>query len=679
MIRLPGQVVLIKGLRWGAAFLVGLAGSLTISGRPVEAGSPPPLIPREVLFGNPEIISVSLSPDGRRISYLAPDQGVLNLWVQELDGDVPARVLTRQRDRPQRSAFWTPDGRYLISSRDGDGDENTVLVRIDPATGEKRDLTPANQVKAYLVGADREAPSELVVGLNDRDPRFHDLYVIDVDSGEKRLLYRSTDDGRQVSVEWLNGAWHPVLRSQVLPDGGLSVELRLPGETSWRPFLQVGFEDTISSGPSGFTRDGRWLYGQLSTGEDLPRLVRWSREHLQSCGTDCTPEVLHRSSAGAFGVDLSDLDTGVPTVLKEVDLRSRRVVLDASVQPDVDRLEQLAGSNDFSVVGRDLDNRRWLIAIGSDQQGPQYWLWDRDQDEIRKLFSVQPRLDAYDLAPMESLDLTARDGRRLPAYLTKTPITADSGPQPLVLLVHGGPQARDFWGFNPLHQLLANRGYHVLSVNYRGSTGFGKAHLLAGEGEWYGRMQDDLVDAVRWAVDEGIADPDRLVIMGASYGGYAALSGLTRDPELFAAAIAEVGPSNLRTLLGSIPPYWESGRRHFERMIGVGRVDLDAISPIQHVDRIQRPLLLGHGANDPRVKLSESETIAAAMEARQLPIDFVVFPDEGHGLANPRNALAMYALVEAFLREHVGGRAEPFGTTLEQSSLEWRLRSLPPS
>ena len=651
-------------------------GGLTGEGRSAEVGASPPLIPRQVLFGNPEIIGVSLSPDGRRISYLAPDQGVLNLWVQDLDGDAPARVITDQRDRPQRSAFWTADGRYLISSRDGDGDENTVLVRIDPATGEKRDLTPENKVKAFLVGVDREAPSELVVGLNDRDPRYHDLYVINVDSGDRSLLYRSTDDGSQVNVDWLDGAWHPVLRSNILPDGGSSFELRLPGDTSWRQFLQLGFEDTISdSGPSGFTRDGRWLYGQLSTGEDLPRLVRWSREQLESSGTDCTPEVLHRSSAGAFAVDLSDLDTGVPLVLKEVDLRSRRVVLDASVQADIDRLEQLAGSNEFSVVDRDLDNRRWLIAIGSDQQGPQYWLWDRELDEIRKLFSVQPRLDAYDLVPMESLDLKARDGRRLPAYLTRTPISARTGPQPLVLLVHGGPQARDYWGFNPIHQLLANRGYHVLSVNYRGSTGLGKDHLLAGEGEWYARMQDDLVDAVRWAVDEHIADPDRLVIMGASYGGYAALAGLTRDPDLFAAAIAEVGPSNLRTLLESIPPYWESGRTILERMIGVGKVDLDAISPIQHVDRIERPLLLGHGANDPRVKLTESETIAAAMAERQLPIDFVVFPDEGHGLANPSNALAMYALVEAFLSQHVGGRAEPFGSSLEQSSLEWRMRS----
>jgi dipeptidyl aminopeptidase/acylaminoacyl peptidase len=277
---------------------------------------------------------------------------------------------------------------------------------------------------------------------------------------------------------------------------------------------------------------------------------------------------------------------------------------------------------------------------------------------------------------MESLDLKARDGLRLPAYLTRTTMAPD-GPQPLVLVVHGGPQSRDYWGLDRTHQWLANRGYHVMSVNYRGSTGFGKAHLLAGQGEWYARMQDDLVDAVRWAIAEGIADPNRVVIKGASYGGYAALAGLTRDPSLFAAAVSEVGPSNLRTLLASIPAYWEAIRINWERMIGVGTVDLDAISPINHVSKIQSPLLLGHGANDPRVKLQESESIAAAMKARNLPIDFVVFPDEGHGWANPRNALAWAALEEAFLQQHIGGRAEPVGDVFRQSSMEWRRRSLP--
>ena len=660
----------------GGLLFAGLGLASTVVPLVGRAADQPPLIPREVLFGNAEITGVSLSPDGRRIAYLAPDQGVQNLWVRDLEGDAPPRVLTQQRSRPQRPALWTLDGRYLISTRDTQGDENTVLVRIDPKTGDSVDLTPASGVQAMIAAADRDVPNQIVVALNDRDPRYHDLYLLEVDSGERRLLYRNTDDGRMVDVDWVDGAWQPVVRSQVLADGGRAYELRLPGDKDWRPFLTFGFEDVYNSGVSGFTRDGQWLYGSLSTGEDLPRFVRWSREQLRTCGTTCQPELVHRASTGALGVSLTDINTGEPRVLKETDLRSQLVVLDPSLQPDLNALNTLAGSNDFSIVDQDLNDRLWLVVVGSDQQGPQYWLWDRVRKQHRKLFSVQPRLDNYDLAPMESLDLKARDGRRLPTYLTRTPNAGDA-PKPLVLLVHGGPQSRDYWGINGMHQLLANRGYHAMSVNYRGSTGFGKAHLLAGEGEWYGRMQDDLVDAVNWAVAEGIADPDRLVIMGASYGGYAALAGLTRDPELFAAAVSEVGPSNLRTLLASFPPYWESARAITERMIGVGTVDLDAISPINHVDQIKRPLLLGHGANDPRVKLQESETIASAMEARGLPIDFVVFPDEGHGLANPRNSLAMVALVEAFLQQHIGGRAEPFGDALKQSSMEWRLRSLP--
>ena len=352
-------LVLKRGLSWGAALLVGCAGSALSTGSAVRSGELPPLIPREVLFGNPQIMSVNLSPDGRWISYLAPDQGVLNLWVRDLDGQSPGRVLTQQRDRPQMPGYWTADGRYLISFRDGDGDENTVLVRIDPRSGASKDLTPAQGVKAVWIGADRDAPNELLVALNDRDPRFHDTYVIDLDSGERRLLYRSTDDGREVSTLWIDGGWNSVIRSQLLPDGGSAHELRLPGESDWRPFLQFDFDDTITgSGPGGFSRDGQWLYGFLSTGDDLPRLVRWSREQLEICGSDCTPEVLHRSTAGALGVALSDLDTDRPTVLQEVDLRSRLVVLDPSVEPDMARLRQLAGANDFAVVDQDLDGRR---------------------------------------------------------------------------------------------------------------------------------------------------------------------------------------------------------------------------------------------------------------------------------------------------------------------------------
>jgi dipeptidyl aminopeptidase/acylaminoacyl peptidase len=657
----------------------GLLSSQTL-GSPLilQAAQPPTLIPREVLFGNPEIIGVSLSPEGDRIAYLAPYQGVLNLWVRNLDGTKPDQLLTKQTNRPQGVAHWTYDGRYLISSRDSDGDENTVLIRIDPTNGESFELTPSQGVSAIIVaGSDKDAPNEIVVGLNDRDPRYHDLYTLNIDSGERQLLYRSRDDGSRVMVERINGAWQPVLQMKVLPDGGSAYDLWTPSDSNWRPFKRFTFEDTISgSGPLGFTRDGKWLYGILTTGDDLPRLVRWSRDQLHACEMACKPELVHRSSSGGLSIALTNIDNGTPILLQETDLRSRRVILDSSLKRDLDKLSQLASEKEFIIAGRDRNDKTWLVAIGSDQQGPQYWLWNREQQQLRKLFSVQPLLDQYNLVPMKSLNLTARDGLRLPTYLTHTPI-ATGEPQPLVLIVHGGPQSRDYWDLDPMHQLLANRGYHVMSVNYRGSTGFGKRHLLAGEGEWYARMQDDLVDAVRWAVDQRIADPNRVVIMGASYGGYAALSGLTRDPELFAAAIAEVAPSNLPTLLDSIPPSWESDRAILERMIGVGKVNLNAISPINHVNQIRRPLLLAHGANDPRVNLAESELIAAEMESRGLTIDFVVFPNEGHGLTDPRNTLALVALIEAFLQQHIGGRAEPFGDVLDQSSMDWRLRSTP--
>ena len=308
---------------------------MTISGQAMDASSIPPLIPREVLFGNPEIAGVQLSPDGTRIANLAPYRGVLNLWVRDLDGREEPHLLTRKTDRPQQGADWTADGRFLISSRDAQGDENTVLVRIDPRTGESVDLTPSSGVLAIVTASDRDVPGELVVGLNDRDPRYHDLYVLDIASGERKLLYQ-VDDGRPVGVDRLNGEWHPYLRTEALANGGQAYELRLPGEKEWRPFLKFDFEDARLSGPAGFTRDGQWLYGQLSTGEDKPRLVRWSRQELERCTTDCRFEVVHRATSGSLGIALSQIETGEPSVLVETDLRSQRFVLDPSLLPDYD-------------------------------------------------------------------------------------------------------------------------------------------------------------------------------------------------------------------------------------------------------------------------------------------------------------------------------------------------------
>ncbi|WP_236065993.1 alpha/beta hydrolase family protein [Prochlorococcus marinus] len=399
------------------------------------------------------------------------------------------------------------------------------------------------------------------------------------------------------------------------------------------------------------------MYGLLNIKDGLHCLVRWRTEALHSCKEDYPYELVCQSESGTLGVELSDLKAHAPQILIETDLRSRKIIIDQELVNDLSALKQLAKDREFYIVNDDVDSMTWLVILYSDTLSPQNWIWNRNHKKGQKLFSVNPSLDKYKLSAMESIELRAREGLRLPSYLTRSTLN-QSGPQPFVLLVHGGPQARDYWGLNSVHQLLANRGYHVLSVNYRGSTGFGKRHLLAGEGQWYAAMQDYLVDAVEWAVDEGIADPKKIVIMGGSYGGYAALAGLTRDPELFAAAVDIVGPSNVETLLESIPPYWEPIRKPTERMVGVGRVDLAAISPLTYANRIQRPLLIVHGANDVRVKLSESESIVAAMHSNDLPVDFIVFPGECHGIEDPRNSLALYAVIEKFLAKQLGGRFE---------------------
>jgi dipeptidyl aminopeptidase/acylaminoacyl peptidase len=306
------------------------------------------------------------------------------------------------------------------------------------------------------------------------------------------------------------------------------------------------------------------------------------------------------------------------------------------------------------------------------------YLYERDRAAVTKLFDQRPELAHAPLQGMRTLEIRARDGLNLVSYLTLPAGSAERWPEkpvPLVLNIHGGPWARDSYGFNPEHQWLANRGYAVLAVNYRGSMGFGKSFVNAGDGEWAGRMHEDLVDAVEWAVREKIADPDKVAIYGASYGGYATLVGLTLTPERFACGVDIVGPSNLITLLESIPPYWKSFFEDMAHRVGdprtpIGRSHLTQRSPLTHVERIRRPLLIAQGANDPRVKQAEADQIVAAMQAKHLPVTYVLYPDEGHGFARPQNRLSFYAITEAFLAQYLGGRFEPIGADFNDSSLE---------
>lgn len=627
-----------------------------------------PLIERERLFGNPSRVQGRLSPDGQWLSWIAPFEGVLNLWVAPFDAPDQARALTDERTRPIRSYFWSPDSRQLLFVNDQGGDENFRLYAVAVESGERRTLTPQENVRVQVLGVSRHVPDYIMVGINDRDPRWHDVYRLDPASGELSLVLENEGYGGFLLDENLD------LRLAEKPreDGGEDLFRINDLDIEPTPFATIGFEDSANTGPVGFTRDGQTLYWIDSRERDTAALVAQdltsgeTRVIAESPRADITGLMLDRESGEvqAFAVDY---------------LRTEWTALDPVIGDELAWLDQ-ALEGDVGVTSRTDDDRHWIVVNDPVTAPAQTWRFDRDSRRLTHLFTSRPELEGAPLAGMTPLEIETRDGLTMVSYLT-LPEGSDArgfeppaSPLPMVLLVHGGPWARDDYGSNSYHQWLANRGYAVLSVNYRGSTGFGKAFTSAGDGEWGAKMHDDLIDAVDWAIDQRLADPARVAIMGGSYGGYAALAGLTLTPEKFACAVDIVGPSNLTTLLESIPPYWEAGRRQMYRRMAdpgteAGRAWLSERSPLTHADRIERPLLIGQGANDPRVKQAESDQIVEAMRQSDIPVTYVLFPDEGHGFARPANNIAFNAITEAFLAECLGGRAEPIGEALTPSTV----------
>ena len=626
-----------------------------------------PLIPRRVFFEEPERSDVRLSPDGARIAFLAPLEGVLNVWVggtAAITRDpAAARPVTRDRGRGVRTYHWSFDGAHLLYLQDDGGDENWRLHRVELETGEDVDLTPLQGVQARIVHLSPRHPKQVIVGLNDRDPAWHDLHLLDLRTGERRLLRENPGFSRLVCDD----EFRVLLGERVTDDGG--TEWLTPDGDGWRPFLRVGLEDGLTTEVRGFDAEGVTLYLADSRGRDTAALV--ALEVATGAST-----VLAEDPRADVGDVLWHPLTRRPQAADLGAERSDWRVLDPAVAADLTLLEGET-RGDLTVRSRTLDDALWVATDTVDDGPTRFLLVDRVARAVRPLFVDRPGLERLPLATMRPVTVAARDGLPLVCYLTR-PVAGASvggdGADPLVLLVHGGPWGRDQWGFHPLHQWLANRGYAVLAVNFRGSTGFGKAFVNAGDREWGARMQDDLHDAVAWAVCEGIADPERVAIMGGSYGGYAALAGLTFTPEAFACGVDIVGPSNLVTMVETIPPYWQSlievdAKRVGDSRTEEGRAFLWSRSPLPFADRIRRPLLIGHGANDPRVARAESDQIVAAMGANGVPVTYVVFPDEGHGFVRPPNRLAFRAVTEAFLGAVLGGRVEPIGEDLEGSSI----------
>jgi dipeptidyl aminopeptidase/acylaminoacyl peptidase len=610
----------------------------------------PTLIPRQILFGNPERVNPELSPDGRRLGWIAPTDGVLNVWVAPLDDLGSATAVTTDTERGIRSFAWAHDGRTLLYVQDAGGDENWHLYGVDLEVGGTRDLTPFPGVQAQMIGLDKDHPDRVLVGLNQDNPQLHDAYSLALRTGE---LTKVADNPGFVG--WV--ADHDfVVRAGVAPtpDGGLVIMVR-DGE-AWRPLLVAGPDDALTTGPVAFSRDGRTLLAISSVGSDTGRLVRLD----VATGTE-VEVIAEDPRADVSGVDL-DPDTGEVRAVTFLKARQELVVLDAAVAADIAALQGL-DPGELRLVGADDTDRHWLVAHTVDDGPVRYRLWDRDRRVARFLFTHQPALEAFTLARMEPFTVTARDGLVLHGYLTWP--TADPGERhdlPVVLNVHGGPWARDTWGYNPEAQWLANRGYLCVQVNYRSSTGYGKAFIHAGDKEWGAAMHDDLVDTVAWTVAQGYADPARIAIYGGSYGGYAALVGASFTPDLFAAAVDIVGPSNLSTLIRSVPPYWAPMIAQFHNSVGNPDTEEELLwsrSPLSRVDQIRIPLLIAQGANDPRVPQAESEQIVDALRSHGVDHEYLLFPDEGHGFARPENRLRFYAAAEAFLAKHLGGRAEP--------------------
>ena len=609
----------------------------------------PPLIEREILFGNPEKTRPSLSPDGKYLAYIAPDENnVLQVRLRTV-GQEDDRQLTADKKRGIRIFFWTYSGEELIYLQDADGDEKWHLYLVNIQSNLVRDLTPFQGIQAQPIACDRNFPNQILVGMNLSDRRKHDVYRINLKNGAVEL--DTENPGNIVGWSWTADAQFQVrAATATTSDGGSELLWRETADKSWEILRHWGPDE--EGGAVMFSENGKILYIIGNHDANAERLIALDLENKQETAIASDPEY-----------DIEDIV--VHPTKREIQAvsfykdKQEWQILDQSIAEDFEDLGKFR-PGEFSITSRNLADTTWLVAYMTDDGPVYYYAFDRASKTFTFLFSNQPKLEGLPLSSMEPIAYTARDGLTIHGYLTK-PVGV-STPVPTVLLVHGGPWGRDTWGYNREAQWLANRGYAVLQINFRGSAGYGKAFLNAGNREWAGKMHDDLLDGVNWLVETGIAQQDKIAIMGASYGGYAALVGLTFSPDVFACAVDIVGPSSLITMMETIPPYWEALKAIEYHRIGNLETEpefLRSRSPLFFVDRIQKPLLIAQGANDPRVKESESEQIVKAMKQAGKPVEYVLYTDEGHGFARPENRLHFYAIAEEFLAKYLGGRFEP--------------------
>jgi dipeptidyl aminopeptidase/acylaminoacyl peptidase len=638
------------------------------------AAPPPPhadasLPPRSLFFSNPDHTRVQISDDGKHVLWLAPVSGVLNIWAAPTSDLTKAVAVTQEKKRDIRSASWARDSAHVLFENDTGGDENFHVFAVDLVGGAPKDLTPVDGARADIVATSPRFPGAVLVQMNDRDKKLMDVYRVDLKTGARKLVLKNeqgfagyaVDDDLKVRVAVKQTA-----------DGGS--DMMVPGAKAgdWTTWSHVPMEDSLTTGVAGFDATGKTMYVLDSRDRDTAALFAYDT------ATKKTKLLAEDPRADVSDV-IVDPKTEVPQAVISTYDRDKWTVLDKAIEPDLAYLKTV-NDGDLAITSRSRDDSKWIVAFSKGDDPGHYYLYDRKAKKAQLLFPKYSSLEGKTLSKENPVVLDARDGTKLVSYLWLPPGSDKQTPGkpdhalPMVLFVHGGPWARDSYGYSSTPQWLASRGYAVLQVNYRGSTGLGKKFINAGNGEWAGKMHDDLIDAVSWAIDQRIADPTKVAIMGGSYGGYATLVGVTFTPEVFACGVDIVGPSNLNTLLSTIPPYWAPMFEQFAKRVGDPRTDdgkklLDTRSPLTHADKIVRPLLIGQGANDPRVKQAEADQIVKAMQQKNIPVTYVLFPDEGHGFARQPNRTAFNAVAETFLAQCIGGSYQPIGDDFAGSSI----------
>ncbi len=605
------------------------------------------LIPREVLFGNPEKTSPKISPDGKKMAYIAPVNGVLNVWVGDIDKNSYEPV-SKDTNRGIREYFWSYDNQKIFYIQDKNGDENWHIFSVDLYTREVKDVVPEEGVRVLISDYNKFNPDKMLISMNKRDRRFNDIYLLDLKTGTYDMIEQNPGN----IVGFINDDDYNILGAiSIGQDGGSNLLYRDTPKSDWKTLVKWSIEDFSNSGPLRLSKDKKHIYVLDTRDANSSRLVKINTS------TGNIDEVLSEDPKYDVSEVFIHPDTSKVQAVGYVKEKLEWEILDDEIRDDFEKISKLSDGY-FVVYNRDVDNKTWLVGFVRDNGPVVYYSYDRTIKTGTKLFYNQPELNNYQLSNMEPISYKSRDGLTIHGYIT-FPVGVERKNLPMVLNVHGGPWARDSWRYHPEAQWLANRGYICLQVNFRGSAGYGKDFLNAGKKEWGGKMHDDLIDAVNWAIDKGYADPKRIAIYGGSYGGYAALTGATFTPDNFVCAVDLVGPSNLITFLNTIPPYWEPMKKYLYEHVGNPETDEDFLksrSSLFHIDNIKIPILIAQGANDPRVKKAESDQIVESMKEKGLDVEYLLFDDEGHGFAKPENRLKFYEASELFLHKHLRGR-----------------------